>query len=49
MTPYDCSTDKPVPYGAIIREASSCSKWEQIERPTASQDAESERPWNTQN
>ena len=37
-----CSTHRSVPCSAIIREASSCSSWEQIQRATARQCAESE-------
>jgi len=37
-----CSTHRSVPCSAIIREASSCSTWEPIQRPTARHYAESE-------
>lgn len=33
---------------AIVREASFCSRWESIQRPTTGQCAESERFWSTQ-
>ena len=37
-----CYTHRSVPYSAIIRETSSCSRWEQIQRPIARHYAESE-------
>lgn len=40
MSPGHCSSDQDT-------AASSCSRWRQIQRPTAGQGAESERPWNT--
>lgn len=39
-----CYTHRPVPCSAIIREASCCSRWEQIQRPTAGQVC---REWET--
>lgn len=43
-----CYTYRSVSCSAIIREASSCSRWEQIQRSTTGLCSESERPWNTQ-
>jgi hypothetical protein len=43
-----CYTHRSVPCSAIIREASSCSRWQQIQRCIARLYAESERLWNAQ-
>lgn len=43
-----CCTHKSVSRSALIREAPSCSRWEQMPRPITEQCAESEKPWNTQ-
>lgn len=43
-----CYTRRAAYCSAIIREASSCSGWEQTQRPTARQNARSERPQNIQ-
>ena len=43
-----CYTNRSVPCSAIIREAPSCSRWEQIQRPTATHGTENMRPWGTQ-
>ena len=37
-----CYTDKSIPYPVIIREVSSGSKWEQMQRSTARQYVERE-------
>jgi hypothetical protein len=39
-----CYAHRSVPRSAVISDTSSCSRWEQIQRPTARQHAESERP-----
>ena len=36
-----------MPYSAIAREPSFCTRWEQIQRPTTRHYSESKRPWNT--
>lgn len=47
MAPSD-SILYSVLFSAIIQEASSCSRWECIQRTTALQHAESKRSWNSQ-
>lgn len=42
-----CCTRRSVPCPAIIRDGSSCSRWEPIKRLTAGQCAESKRPLST--
>ena len=43
-----CYIHRSLPNSAIIIEASSCSRWEQIQRPTYIQYTENEKPWDTQ-
>lgn len=38
-------THRSVSCSATTREVSSCSRWEQIQRPTARHNAENERSW----
>lgn len=39
---------RPLPCSVILREASSCSRWEQIRKPANRQYVESQRHWHTQ-
>ena len=49
MAPNDiCYICRSVPCSVIIREASSCNKWEQIHRLTSRHYAENEKPWFSQ-
>lgn len=43
-----CHGYRSVPYSVIFREASSCRRWEQTQRPTAKQCVESKTAENTQ-